>query len=456
MIDMGDILAIGAHADDIEIGAGGTIARLVLEGMRVSICILTDEADKDIAISRRNEAVKAAHELGVISDRVFFCGMLDGQLVADSNTVGAVRQILSNANINPALVITHATNDSHNDHRAAAQITLSAFRKTSILHYSIPNSSIVSDFSPRIFVDITKYGGKKNSALLAHTSQDSAGRILWEIIERAEHEYGQRIEADIAEAYELTIQQGGHRGQEIVKYLNDCPFHQFWFSLIKNDPIINIHAVPVARRHKEYDWPIDKDREGMAYLRRAFTKFWYGPPPIDEFSCGTEGVDRFLYNSNILLSGGAVSNGITRNQFNHFPGLRYTIDYDMPDYRNIRIRDSRSGQPITSEYMDDEFGNKIPCVDKGILTVMQNPMAEGKHIIGCMGIHGFGSLGCYKALAERGILREILAAQQKINQLGFQVIVLYDVGLRRAKIDWSTLHEITTINLTKNLEGSNE
>lgn len=443
MNDQIQVLAIGAHADDVEIGAGGTIARLVAAGFSVSVCILTDEADAAMASARHEEAKAAATQLGVEPQRVLFVGLPDGRLAADRDSIARIRGMLQSSNICPRIVISHSQRDSHNDHRSAAELTLSAFRKTCILHYFVPNSSVVNHLQPRVFVNTSDVREAKKAALQAHESQDKAGRILWELIEDVEREFGQRIETDRAEAFELTVQQGADDALSVVRSLNDCPFHQFWYGLLGDDPLINIHAVPVVRRRKEYDWPTDKDREGMSNLRRAFGRHWYGTVPIDEFSCGTERVEQFLYSAHILLSGGAVSNGITRNYFNHFRGLRYVIDYDMPDYRNIRIKDREDDAQILAEYEVDELGNRTPRVDRGILTVIRNPMVDDRFLVGCMGIHGFGSLGCYKTLSDRTLLREMLGRAPMPwvmpGAAGFQVIVDYDTRLSRASVDWDTL-----------------
>jgi len=106
------------------------------------------------------------------------------------------------------------------------------------------------------------------------------------------------------------------------------------------EPLTLIHGVPVYRANREWNWAVDKDREGIDFLHRAFGDMWSGVDPIENYSCATPNIESRLAKTNILISGGSVSNSIARDYFNHFPGLReYHIDYEMPDYTNIAIRD---------------------------------------------------------------------------------------------------------------------
>lgn len=441
-----DILFIGAHADDIEIGAGGTAAKLAVNGHRVWVCILTEESDRQAATSRRSESKEAVKELGINEDKVLFAGLSDGLLSADRDSVTLLRQLITDHGCKPELIITHSRADSHNDHRSAADLSLSAFRESVILHYSIANSAIVSDFHPRLFIDTTHYKSQKKLALSRHQTQVNAGRILWEVLDDSEVSFGARIGTSCAEAFEVTVQRGASAFYHIVRDLNDCAFHAFWYSLLENRKLMNIHGLPVYRKKKEYDWPSDKDRDGMARLRRAFIDRWFGPPPLDEYNCATERVDALLYKHDIFLSGGAVSNIVTRNYFNHFIGVRYVIDYDMPDYRNIRILDRQEMKRITAAYEEDEFGELVPRIDHCILTIMRNPLCIGRHLIGCMGIHGFGSLAGYMLLSNSTQLRQFIdqcTIPIPEDIAGYQIIANFDVRLQKPSWEWSTLHKIS-------------
>jgi LmbE family N-acetylglucosaminyl deacetylase len=440
-----NVLFIGAHADDVEIGAGGTVAKLASKGYNIWLCILTEENNKKKAAIRKSESKSAAQVLGIGDDKIMYAAFKDGLLSADRDSIALLRQLVDRYGCKPDIIITHSHADSHNDHRAAAELSLSAFRESVILHYSIVNSAIVSDYHPRLFIDTTSCKEQKKIALLKHKSQVSARRILWDDLSIVETAFGKWIGAQCAEAFEVTVQRGASSFHKVVRELNDCAFHAFWHSLLEDRKLMNIHGLPVYRKRKEYDWPSDKDRDGMACLRKAFTDRWFGSPPVEEYNCATERVEALLYKHDIFLSGGAVSNTISRNYFNHFRGVRYIIDYDMPDYKNIRIFDRQELCDINAEYEKDGFEGMRPRIDRSIITIMRNPLCLGRHLIGCMGIHGFGSFAGYMLLSNPVQLRIFLdkctmPIPEGIG--GYQIIVNFDVKLCLPCWDWSTFHKM--------------
>lgn len=164
---------------------------------------------------------------------------------------------------------------------------------------------------------------------------------------------------------------------------------------------------------------------------------------VQEVSCHSTGVETLLDRHHVILSGGAVSNRITREHFNHYRTVRYAIEYDMPDFRNIRIRDRVSALDICADYSTNDLGSVSPRRDWGILTVMNNPQCPGRKLIGAMGIHGFGSKGVYRAISDPPSLRELMNHVGVPDQSrGFQVLVRYDVPLDESSFDWHTLHNL--------------
>lgn len=435
------VLYIGAHADDIELGAGGTAARLVQAGWEIWFCVLTSESNPEVASQRRNEAIDAAQVIGVDPGRVFFAELPDSSLICNGDTVARLRQALEKRGLDPDIVFTHSEADSHNDHRAAHAVTLAAFRKKPILCYAVVNSLVSSKFLPKLFIDISSHYGQKLEALRQHKSQSK--RINEAGVDQLSQSYFLRLGLARTEAFEIILQEGASDRIELVTSLNDCPFHNFWFPLIDNRKLIAVHAVPVYRKHKPWQWATDKDREGLSLLRRSFSDMWQGQNPIEDYSCGTPSVENFLGSSDILLSGGAVSNLITRSHFNHFKGIRYAIDFNMPDYTDIRIYDRLAMKEIHATYKDDEFGNRVPVKDIGIITVMRNPMDETKHLLGCMGIHSFGSLGCFKVLATPALIKKLLEIfPVPLKSYGYQILISYETLLDEVHIEEDTLHVI--------------
>jgi LmbE family N-acetylglucosaminyl deacetylase len=129
------ILCLGAHADDIEIGCGGTILKLAREYPKAEFHWVVFSAEG----KRAEEARRSAEAfLGNIASK-----KLDVQTFKDSYFpfVGAtIKDYFVNLKeeISPDLVITHYSNDSHQDHQLIAKLTWNAFRDNFILEYEIP------------------------------------------------------------------------------------------------------------------------------------------------------------------------------------------------------------------------------------------------------------------------------------------------------------------------------
>ena len=169
-------LFIACHPDDIEIGAGGTVAHLAAKGWTVWICILTKEQKDDVAAQRRMEALQGAQLLGVAPEHVLFAGFPDGDLQCGRESVGMMRELLKGHHCAPDIVFTHTHSDSHNDHRAAHELTISTFRKKPILCYAVVNSLVLSTFKPSVFIETAAYRVQKEQALAVHLSQGEIGR----------------------------------------------------------------------------------------------------------------------------------------------------------------------------------------------------------------------------------------------------------------------------------------
>jgi LmbE family N-acetylglucosaminyl deacetylase len=129
------ILCLGAHSDDIEIGCGGTILRLIEEYPEVCFHWVVFSARG----MRKAEAERAA-ELFVGRDRL--AGLVlkefpDGFLPYVGADVKAIFEELKGTT-NPDLIFTHQSHDAHQDHRLLCELTWNTFRNHFILEYEIP------------------------------------------------------------------------------------------------------------------------------------------------------------------------------------------------------------------------------------------------------------------------------------------------------------------------------
>ena len=176
-----DVLAVGAHPDDVEIGIGGTILRLVDEGRRVAILDLTrgELGSRGTSEARRKEAREAAKALGVVARE---CAELPDGGLTDSveqrqSVIGAIRAM------RPKTILSHMKPDRHPDHEAASELVrhanfysgvgsiqtgTEAYRAATFLQYR----PYYEDATPPQFVvDVSSYFEKKLEVLKCFRSQ---------------------------------------------------------------------------------------------------------------------------------------------------------------------------------------------------------------------------------------------------------------------------------------------
>jgi LmbE family N-acetylglucosaminyl deacetylase len=144
------ILAIGCHADDIEIGCGGTILRLIASFPSAEVCWVVLSAHGD-----RVDEVQASAEAfleGIERRQVIVRDFRDGFLPYSG---GDVKQFFEDLKpiITPDLIFTHYGKDLHQDHRLASELTWNTFRDHFILEYEVPKYD--GDLgSPNVFVHL--------------------------------------------------------------------------------------------------------------------------------------------------------------------------------------------------------------------------------------------------------------------------------------------------------------
>jgi LmbE family N-acetylglucosaminyl deacetylase len=128
------VLCLGAHSDDIEIGCGGTILRLIEEYPECTFHWVVFSA---IGV-RKAEAQRAAESfVGSRLERLLLKDFPDGFMPYCGSDVKAVFEELKQT-VSPDLILTHNRRDAHQDHRLLAELTWNTFRNHFILEYEIP------------------------------------------------------------------------------------------------------------------------------------------------------------------------------------------------------------------------------------------------------------------------------------------------------------------------------
>ncbi|HWI36522.1 MAG TPA: PIG-L family deacetylase [Burkholderiales bacterium] len=162
------VLAVGAHADDIELAVGGTMARLRRAGARVVMLVVSLPGD---AKRRRREAEKAAGILGC-ELRVL---MEEGGRIEDLKSYQLVSMIDRQVReLEPAAMLTHGPTEFHRDHVLVHEACVSSQRLRYFDFFTYqPNfcRPVPIAFHPRAYVDISDTIETKMRAIEAHQSQ---------------------------------------------------------------------------------------------------------------------------------------------------------------------------------------------------------------------------------------------------------------------------------------------
>lgn len=190
------LLVVGAHPDDFEIMAGGTLARWNRElGESYALVMSDGELGGDPKV-RRRETKRAAEVLGV--EEVFFFGLPDGRIGHSLETVSLIEEKLKE--LKPSVVITHNPEDTHQDHRNVGMSCISAARRHPRVLMGETPSSIARE--RYISVDISDYMRLKLRSLRMHRSQhERLGNFLLEWIVASASLRGREVGLEYAEIF---------------------------------------------------------------------------------------------------------------------------------------------------------------------------------------------------------------------------------------------------------------
>ncbi len=223
------VLGIAAHPDDLDFGAGGTMAHFAEQGADVYYLILTDgsagSSDRNMSpadLINLREAEQRDAVLRVIGGKgVDFLGYKDGQLEVTMEVkrdiVKAIRQIKPDVvvTMDPSMIYSAKRSFiNHPDHRAAGQAVLDAVFPLARDHLSFPEfmtEGLEPHITPTVllinfnehnfFVDITATFDKKIAALAAHVSQISGMPAVEEKMRQLAKADGAEAGVDLAEAF---------------------------------------------------------------------------------------------------------------------------------------------------------------------------------------------------------------------------------------------------------------
>ena len=203
-----NVLAVGAHFDDIELGCSGTLAKHVKQGDKVTIYVATDSqyanAEGEIvrsAQTARLEGERAAKIIGADiicgeckSLHLEFCEKINVELV----------KIIEELKID--LIYTHWIDDAQHDHANLSKATLHAGRHVpKILMYRSNWYLSTQSFKENYFVDITDTWNIKEKAIMSHVSELTRVGNKWlDYFKRDALNKGMIMDVKYAECFEVV------------------------------------------------------------------------------------------------------------------------------------------------------------------------------------------------------------------------------------------------------------
>jgi LmbE family N-acetylglucosaminyl deacetylase len=162
-----NILAIGAHPDDIELGCGGLLIKASRQGHNVFMHTLTRGGASGDPAERTKELMRSAKFIG--AKHLLIEDFEDTKLTAGHDLINHVEAYIDK--VDPDVIFTHSNKDVHHDHRAIATATVEAGRfNSNILSYEIP---LTKKFEPQVFYDISDVIDEKVDLIEIFWSQNS-------------------------------------------------------------------------------------------------------------------------------------------------------------------------------------------------------------------------------------------------------------------------------------------
>ncbi len=179
-----DILAIGAHPDDVELGCGATIAKEIARGKKVGILDLTrgELGTRGTAATRKEEAANAAKILGVsVRENI---GLADGFFQNDKESQLKIIEVIRA--YQPEIVLCNAIEDRHIDHSKGSKLASDACFLSGLVKIETKRDGVVQEkwrpkmvyhyeqwahLKPDIVVDVSGFIDKKCEAVFAYKTQ---------------------------------------------------------------------------------------------------------------------------------------------------------------------------------------------------------------------------------------------------------------------------------------------
>ena len=207
------ILVIGAHPDDPETGAGGTICLLTRAGHDV-VCVYLTRGEAGIRGKTHAEAAairvaESERACAVTGARHIFMDQIDGSTEINLDRYREMRELLEREK--PDVVLTHWPIDGHRDHAVCGLLVVDAWRRLGrcfdLYYFEVMTGTQTQLFHPTDWVDITSVLEQKHKACYCHESQQLQ-EIMEEWHDAMERFRGIECQCSTAEAFVHHIEPG--------------------------------------------------------------------------------------------------------------------------------------------------------------------------------------------------------------------------------------------------------
>jgi LmbE family N-acetylglucosaminyl deacetylase len=195
------VVAIGAHPDDLEIGIGGTLAKMQRSGAHVVMCVASIPKDYDMRLA---EARRGAEILGCELKLLMDGGSKRIEDIKTCELVGMLDDVIRE--YKPAAVLTHSKSDFHNDHLLIYNACLPTQRLAYFDFFSYHPTNcrpVPINFHPTAYVDVSDTIDAKMHAISAHGSQFGGRGLDTEMYREFAHVTGRMIGVPYAEGLDV-------------------------------------------------------------------------------------------------------------------------------------------------------------------------------------------------------------------------------------------------------------
>jgi len=202
------ILAIGAHADDVELGCGGTLLRHRDSGDEIFIVVITHSgysSTKKNLVRQKEVAIQEGRKSAEILKAKFIC--LEKEpltLIPNEKLVQELDDVIEE--IQPERVYVHRASDAHSDHAAVGYVSLRAARKCDSVFLYRSNWYIMdTDTEDRYYVDISDYVEQKKELIAVFESEMKAVNYSWiDFVVKQNFASGAKIGVNSAETFQMA------------------------------------------------------------------------------------------------------------------------------------------------------------------------------------------------------------------------------------------------------------